>query len=186
MDAFATFTELGVRLDRVFTTAEQAWITVLLQDASTYLREDVIGQQVFPMSTATFVTWPDGGRIDLPQNPVVSVGAVTRGGVAIDFERRDSALYVDGDAETSVTFTYGYATAPEGLKRWTMVLASQLLLPLEQELGLTAGGLSSVALDDFKVAFADAGESTGISLSDRNIELIRSQYNTGSHVVGMR
>ncbi|TFD61127.1 hypothetical protein E3T43_01260 [Cryobacterium sp. Hh7] len=186
MDAFATFTELGVRLGRVFTTAEQAWITVLLQDASTYLREDVIGAQVFPQSTATFKAWPDGGRVDLPAHPVVSVGSVTRDGLAITFERRDSAVYVNGSELVEITFTYGHAAAPDGLKRWTMVLVSQVLLPLELKLGLTAGGLSSVAIDDFKAAFADAGESTGISLSDRNVEMIRRQYSTGTHVVGMR
>lgn len=186
MDAFATYADLALRLKRVFTVEEQAWVTVLLQDASTYLREDVIGLQVFPQSTSTFLAWPDGGRIDLPQHPVVSVGAVTRGGVAVAFERRDSTLYVDGDEATSVTFTYGYATAPESLKRWTCVLVSQALAPIELELGLTAGGLSSVALDDFKVAFADAGESTGITLSDRNIKLIRAQYGWGASVVGMR
>lgn len=186
MDAFATAVELGLRLDRVFTVAEQAWINVLLGDASTYLREDVIGLQVFPQTTSTFTTWPDGGRIDLPQHPVVSVGAVTRNGAAIDYERREGVLYVDGDAGTTVTFTYGFALPPEGLKRWAMVLVSQTLIPLELNLGLTVGGMSSVALDDFKASFADAGESTGMTLSDRNIALIRSKYSATAHVVGMR
>jgi len=36
--------------------------------------------------------------------------------------------------------------------------------------------LSSVALDDFKVAFADAGDLTGMTLSDRNIALLRQQF----------
>ena len=186
MDAFATYADLGLRLKRTFTLDEQPWITALLQDASTYLRGDVIGFQVFPQATSTFTAWPDGGRIDLPQHPVVSVGAVTRGGVPIVFERRDASLYVDGDEPITVTFTYGFVLPPEGLKRWACVLVSQALAPIELELGLTAGGLSSVALDDFKVAFADAGESTGITLSDRNIKMIRAQYNTGSYVVGMR
>jgi hypothetical protein len=175
-----------LRLKRVFTVDEQAWITALLQDASTYLREDVIGAQVFPQSSATFQAWPDGGRVDLPAHPVVSVGSVTRAGLPITFERRDTAVYVDGSEPVEITFTYGHALAPAGLKRWTMVLVSQVLLPLELKLGLTAGGLSSVAIDDFKAAFADAGESTGISLSDRNVEMIRRQYSTGTHVVGMR
>ena len=186
MDAFATHTDLGLRLGRVFTLDEQDWITALLQDASTYLREDVIGAQVFPQSSATFQAWPDGGRVDLPAHPVVSVGSVTRAGVAITFERRDTAVYVDGSELVEITFTYGHALAPAGLKRWTMVLVSQVLLPLELKLGLTAGGLSSVAIDDFKAAFADAGESTGLSLSGRNVEMIRRQYSTGTHVVGMR
>jgi hypothetical protein len=85
-----------------------------------------------------------------------------------------------------VTFTFGYAVAPDGLKRWTCLLVSQALVPLELNLGLSVGGLSSVALDDFKVAFADGGEATGMSLSDRNVALLRRQYGTDVHVGGSR
>ena len=186
MEAFASYGEFVTSTQRVYSVDEQFWMTTLLEDASTYLREDVIGAQVFPQSTATFQAWPDGGRVDLPASPVISVGSVTRAGLPIKFERRDSAVYVDGSELVEITFTYGFLTAPAGLKRWTMVLVSQVLVPLQLKLGLTAGGLSSVAIDDFKAAFADAGESTGISLSDRNIELIRRQYGTSTHVVGMR
>lgn len=186
MDAFATYQDLQARLNRTFTVPEQSWITTLLQDASTYLREDVIGFQVFPQSSATFDAWPSNGEVVLPQQPAQSVASVTVGATAVDFEVRDGVVYVDTDDEVTITFTYGYAVAPEGLKRWTCVLVSQALVPLELNLGLTVGGLSSVALDDFKAAFADGGEGTGMSLSDRNIALIRRQYSTDVHVGGMR
>jgi hypothetical protein len=184
--AFATYSDLSSRLNRVFTGQEEAWVTVLLEDASTYLRDDVIGQQVYPQTTSTFSTWATGGRIDLPQSPVVSVGAVTQAGVAVDFDRRDSAIYVVEDVETTVTFTFGFVSAPESLMRWACVLVSKTLIPLELNLGLTVGGLSSVALDDFKASFADAGESTGMTLSPRNVELIRDRFSRGTTVVGMR
>ena len=54
MEAFATVEEFAARLNRTFTTPEETWITTLLEDASTYLREDVIGLQVFPQESATF------------------------------------------------------------------------------------------------------------------------------------
>jgi hypothetical protein len=184
--AFATYSDLSSRLNRVFTGQEEAWVNVLLEDASTYLRDDVIGQQVYPQTTSTFSTWATGGRIDLPQSPVVSVGAVTQDGVDVDFDRRDSAIYVVEDVETTVTFTFGFESAPESLMRWACVLVSQTLIPLELNLGLTVGGLSSVALDDFKASFADAGESTGMTLSPRNVELIRDRFSRGTTVVGMR
>ena len=60
---------------------------------------------------------------------------------------------------------------------------SQALIPLEAGLGLTVGGLSSVALDDFKAAFADAGELTGMTLSDRNIRLLRESFGVSGSVV---
>ena len=187
MEAFATVEEFAARLNRTFTTEEETWITTLLEDASTFLREDVIGLQVFPQETVTFSAWPDGlGEVVLPQQPVVSVDAVELDGVEIDFEYRDGVVTVDECEEVEVTFTFGYAVAPAGLRRWACVLVSQALVPLELNLGLTVGGLSSVALDDFKAAFADGGEGTGMSLSDRNIALIRRQYATDVHVGGSR
>jgi hypothetical protein len=187
VDAFATVDDLAARLNRTFSVEEEPWITTLLEDASTYLREDVIGLQVYPQSSATFSAWPDGtGAVVLPQQPVISVDAVELDGEAIDYELRDGVVYVAACTAIDITFTYGYAVAPEGLKRWACVLVSQALVPLELNLGLTVGGLSSVAIDDFKAAFADGGESTGMSLSDRNVALIRKQYGTDVHVGGMR
>jgi hypothetical protein len=188
VDAFATYTELGVRLNRTFTVGvESAWITSLLEDASTYLRDDVLGVQVYPRAQSSFVAYPDGTRIDLPQAPVVSIDSVMRGTVAVPYVQRDNSLYVDCDDAVTVKFTYGYLMAPASLKRWAMVLVSQALIPLEQKLGLTAGGLSSIAIDDFKAAWADGGEESGITLSDRNIKLLREQFGArGSYVVGSR
>ena len=176
MDAFATYEDLGLLLNRTFTSDEQPWITALLEGASTYLRDDVLGRQIFPQSQSTFTVWPDCGRIDMPQEPVISIDDVQRDSATIAYTRRNSTIWVDRDDPVDVTFTYGYTEAPESLKRWACVLVSQALIPLEQGLGLSVGGLSSVALDDFKVAFADAGELTGVTLSDRNITLLREQF----------
>ena len=181
MDAFATYTDLEKILNRTFVVGSEAdWVTALLESASTYLREDVIGQQVYPQSTSTFKAWPEGsGVVILPQFPVQAVTAVTSAGLPVEFVWRDDHVEVDIREQVSVTFTYGYLLPPEGLKRWTYVLVSQALQLLENALGLSVGGLSSVAIDDFKLAFANAGEDTGITLSDRNIALIRRQYSTG-------
>lgn len=188
MDAFATVDQLGTALNRTFAGDEVAWVTSLLEDASTYLREDVIGQQVYPQATTSFLAWPEGsGVIVLPQSPVIAVTGVTLAGTPISFEWRDDRVTVATDKQVEVTFTYGYAAAPDGLKRWALVLVSQALQLLENQLGLSVGGLSSVAIDDFKLAFANAGEETGITLSDRNIALIRRQYSTGDvHVTDSR
>lgn len=189
MDAFATVDDLAARLNRVFSAEEEVWITTLLEDASTYLRDDVIGLQVFPQETATFTAWPDAGsEVVLPQHPVISVDAVTVGGSAVEYEERDGVVFLGSrtSEQVTVTFTFGYELAPDSLKRWTCVLVSQALLPLELNLGLTVGGLSSVALDDFRAAFADAGELSGIALSDRNIALLRRQFRGEVEVGGSR
>lgn len=187
VDAFATYEDLGLLLNREFTADEQPWITALLESASTYLRDDVLGLQVYPQSTSTFRAWPDGGRVDIPQQPLISIDLVEDAGTPLildtNYWQRDSTLTFRSDDPVDITFTYGYETAPESLKRWACVLVSQALIPLEQQLGLSVGGLSSVAIDDFKVAFADAGEMTGIALSDRNIELLREQFGVKSSYV---
>ena len=186
VEAFATYQDLEKRLNRTFTEAEQAWITTLLEDASTYLREDVIGLQVFPQSTVTFTARPANGEVVLPQQPVVEVVSVTSGGEPVSFSVEDGSVFVSGCDEVAITFTFGYEQAPEGLRRWACVLVSQALVPLEMKLGLAVGGLSSVAIDDFRVAFADGGEATGMTLTDRNVELIRAQYRGTATVVGTR
>jgi hypothetical protein len=200
VDAFASYTDLELRLNRQFSEAERPWITALLEDASTYLRDDVLGQQVYPQSTATATFWPEGGRIDIPSQPLVSIESVQRDGQNVEYVRRDNTLWVPlayarplvttatrVEAPVEVSYTYGYEEPPASLVRWTCVLVSQALLPIEANLGLTAGGLSSVQLDDFRAAFADAGEMSGIALSDRNVRLLREQFGVRqSYVVGTR
>ena len=186
MQAFATAEDLGKLLKRTFAGDEVEWITALLEAASAYLREDVIGSQVYPVAQSTFTAWPDAGRVDIPAGPLVSIDSVTRDNVAVEYQRVDNYIRVSCNDPVQIKFTYGYPEAPESLKRWACVLVSQTLVPLELKLGLTAGGLSSVAIDDFKAAFADAGEATGMNLSDRNIENLRQMFGrTGVYVVGM-
>lgn len=185
MEAFATYSDLEARLNRTFSVDERAWITTLLEDASTYLRDEVIGLQVFPQSQVTFTAFPSQFQVVLPQQPVISVDAVTRNGAPIAYTVRDGVIFLHDNEAVDVTFTFGYAVAPAGLKRWACVLVSQVLTTLELKLGLTVGGLSSVAIDDFKVSFADGGADTGMQLNDRNIALIRAQYAYGTHVVGV-
>lgn len=183
MVAFATAAELGLKLNRTFTPgAETTWIDELLADASDHLRS-VIGQQVYPQTTSEYTAYPSGGRVDLPQWPVVGVVSVLRAGAAIDYTYRPGFIIVAGDDPCDVTFTWGYATAPPELARLTCVLVSQSLLTLEAQLGLTAGGLSSVAIDDFKLAWADAGAQSGMTLTEHAEAAIKKQFGQGDILV---
>lgn len=179
MVAFATAAELGTRLNRTFTSgAETDWIDGLLADASDHLRL-VIGQQVYPQTTSEYVAYPSGGRVDLPQWPVIGIVSVERDSEAIDYTYRPGYITVDGDEACDVKFTWGYASIPPELKRLACVLVSQSLTTLEAQLGLTAGGLSSVALDDFKLAWADAGAQSGMVLTEHAEASIRRQFGQG-------
>lgn len=180
MVAFATAAELGKKLKRTFAPGyETEWIDELLSDASDHLRS-VIGQEVYPQTTSTYVAYPSGGRVDLPQWPVISVGAVERDGKAVAHTYRPGFIVVGSDEPVDVTFTWGYEVAPKELKRLACVLVSQTLIPLEAELGLSAGGLSSVAIDDFKLAWADAGEASGMSLTTHAEAAVRRAFGQGN------
>lgn len=179
--AFAVASDLGARMKRTFSGAETTWINGLLEDATAYLQGE-IGQIIHPRQSATFTEWPAAGRVDLPQHPVVSVDAVKRGGVAVPFEPRPGYVRVQGDAPVDVTFTFGYVKAPRVLESLACALVSQQLTLVEAGLGLSIGGLSSVALDDFKIAFADGGEATGLTLPKVTLDSLRRQFGRGDVV----
>ncbi len=178
MVAFATASDLGARMKRTFTGAEATWVDHLLADATAYLQAE-IGQLVAPRKTATFTAWPSSGWVDLPQWPVVSVDAVERDGVPVEFDERPGMIRVSGDSKVDVTFTYGHAEVPRNLESIACALVSQQLTLVEAGLGLSIGGLSSVALDDFKIAFADGGDSTGLTLPKVTIDSLRRQFGRG-------
>ena len=182
MVAFASPDDLASRLNRTFTGAEEEWVSVLLEDASAFLRE-AIGQQVYPGQQTTYTGYPSAGREDLPQWPIVSVDAVERDGVAVDYDYRPGYILVSCDDPVDVTFTWGYSTVPRELVGLACVLVSQALIPLEAQLGLSVGGLSSVALDDFKLAWADGGEGSGMTLTKHAEASIVKQFGQGGITV---
>lgn len=179
MTAFATAPDLAKRLHRTFAAGDESeWIDELLEDASAFLRAE-IGQEVFPRTTSTYTAYPTNGREDLPQIPVLAVTAVTRDGQNIPFTVRPGLVHVDGDEPCDVTFTWGYENPPRELTRVACVLVSQTLLPLEAQLGLTAGGLSSAQIDEFRIAWADAGEQSGMAIPERLLTRLRRTYGRG-------
>lgn len=184
MTAFATHANLAARMKRVFTADEQAWVTVLLEDAASFLRGCMGRAAVYPVTTSTFAAWPLGGRVDLPQPFVVSVDSVERDDEPLDFTRREDTVYVNGDDECAVTFTYGLAAPPDDLVGLNCALVSGQIGLVEADLGLQIGGLSSVALDDFKIAFADGGALTGLALPDTQLRYLREAYGSTGWVLG--
>lgn len=179
MDAFATYSDLEARLNKTFTSDERAWIAILLEDASTYLREDVIGFQIYPQDTVTFSSRPKNCEVFIPQLPIVEIVSVQRSAVDVPYTEGDNYIKVHGDDPVDITFTFGYAVPPEGLSRWACVLVSETLLALQLELGLTFGGLTSIQIDDFRASF-QVNYPGGMQLDARNVQELRRQY--GSNI----
>ncbi len=186
MVAFATVTDLQTATGRTFYGTELAQVEWLLDAATTYLR-DIIGQNVYPQQAATFTAWPSHHRrIELPFQPLISIDSVSRAGIDVQYEWEGTGYLRILDSvpgPVDVTVTVGYAQIPPGLIRWAIVLAAQALTMVGLGLGPTAGGLSSLAIDDFRVAFADAGGFTGLNLPDRDIDRLRTQFAADSAVV---
>lgn len=183
MTAFATVEDLEALLKTSFTGADRTQVEALLEAASGHLRF-VIGQDVYPTTTSTYVAYPSFGREDLPQWPVVDGSiTVTRDGVPVEFRYRPGFIMVRGDDPVDVTFTWGVAEAPEELKRLTLVLSAQALQMFETTGVLSAGGLASLAIDDFRAAFADGGAETGIALTPHAERSIRRRFGRGDVIV---
>jgi hypothetical protein len=181
--SFATFEQFAARTKRTFTDEEKPLIEALLEDASTYLR-DVIGADLYPRRTVTATLWPSvDGTVTLPR-PVHGITSVTRDGRAVDYSRADDVTLCGvGSGPVEATFDYGFTDPPAELTRWTITLAFQALVAVELELGVTGAGLSSLGVDDFRASFADGGEHTGITLSDRNADRLRRSFGGASFVV---
>lgn len=159
---FATLSQLQERLDDVDPVKGQR----ALEDASAHLRDDVIGAQVWPVAVMTYTVQASGeAGLWLPPGPVTVLSAtlVPHGGastpVALDL------LHVDDHGRlarahgllwcgpVTLTVQVGYATPPDGLVRWTLVLAAQQLAMGDAALlGSTSGG--TVAVDDFRTAWS--------------------------------
>jgi hypothetical protein len=178
MTAFATVADLEALLKTTYVGDDIAQVEALLDAASGHLRF-VIGQDVFPVTTSTYTAYPTFGREDLPQWPVVEVVSVQSGGASVPFKYRPGYIMVAGDEPVDVTFTWGVAEAPAELKRLTLVLAAQALQMFETTGALSAGGLSSLAIDDFRAAFADGGAETGISLSPHAEKSLKKAFGRG-------
>lgn len=185
MEAFATPKDLADRMKRTFTPEEQAWVATLLGDAAAFLR-GVAGASIYPVQTSTFTAYPMGGRVDMPQSYIVSIGPVKLADTetAVNFARFEDSIYVYSTATIDITFTYGLAEAPADLVGLNCGIVSGQIGLVEADLGLQIGGLSSVALDDFKIAFADGGAGTGLTLPVPQLQYIHDTYGTSGWVVG--
>lgn len=185
MEAFATFSDLATRLQRDFTPVEQGWVTALLQDAADFMR-GVMRNQVYPSQQSTYIAYPAAGWVRLPQSYVRSVDSVTRAGSNVQWVQDGDSIRVSCNDPVTVKFTYGLDTPPSDLVGINCALAAQMMLTIEAGIGLTAGGLSSIAIDDYKASFADGGIGTGLSMTAATRTYLEDHYGSTSWVVGNR
>lgn len=185
--AFATPEQLAARLGRAVwppASVELVRVQELLGDASAHLRS-VIGWQVSPPANVTTRVPYGTTSLRLPGAPVTAVVSVVLDGVAVPASSYTlEEGYLDGvPSGAVVTYTVGYATAPRDLVSWTCVLVSQALSALEDLGALGGGGVSSIAIDDFRKAWAEGGDGAGFVLPARVEDKLRAAYGSGGAFV---
>ena len=189
--AFATAADLARRLGQELWTdgLELGRVDELLLDASDHLR-GIVGWQVWPPTNVTErVPSTIASGLALPGAPVTAVTSVVLHGTTLPssaYELHDGLLGFGGawPSGAVVTYTVGYAEPPRELVKWTCVLTSQALSALEELGALGGGGVSSVAIDDFRKAWADGGDGAGFSLPARVEEKLRARFGTSVYVTG--
>lgn len=192
MTPFATVADVATRLQRNFDSAATAAVEAMIEDATAYLRDEVIGCHVAPTVTSTITvhrTDDLGGGVRLPGPPILSVDAVTRDGHDIAHRWDGEHLAVDWGADchpdpVQVTYTHGYATVPHNLRTWTIVLVAQAIADVEELGTIGRGGAASFSIDDYRKAWApsETGD-VGYTLPPKVRDRLRSTYGGGAHVL---
>jgi hypothetical protein len=187
MAGFATVADLQARTKVVYAGADIDWVETLLDDASAHLR-DILGWRVFPAAQVTYTTKVWAGAFHLlPIQPVVSVDSISiPDATALMYDVYDGGFATNCNGLATITFTAGYPTAPKSLVSWCCVLAAQAIEAVTKLGMLSNGGLSSVAIDDFKMVWSQSPETGlgGYTLPDRVVAQLRASYGTTVFVTG--
>ena len=184
MASFATVADLEKATKKTFTGQDIAWVTELLEQASGHLRT-IIGWQVFPPATMTYRTRVKACEFyQLPVQPASLVSVVVDG-TTVTTDDYDGGFEPERGGTATVTFTAGYSSCPPDLKSWTVVLASQVMDVVTKLGMLSSGGLSSVAIDDFKMVWTQTGENTaGYGIPDAVAVRLKEAYGASAYVTG--
>lgn len=180
MTPFATSQQVETSMGRVFTVQEHAQVTGWLEEASDFVRDVAGGEAIYPRGQSTYTDWVLHGRIRVPFRFLVSVDAVTEDGEPVTYREFENRLLFTPDLEghkLQLTVTTGLPTAPTLLRSYVIGMVEKRMTLTEMGVGVQFGGLSSVALEDFKVAFADGGDKAGfLSLPTHSTDLIRRRF----------
>lgn len=182
---FATLADLEKALKRSFTGADIAWANDLLAQASDHLREEVLGWQVYPPATGSYQTQIKCGCFySLPSQPATLTQVLMlQDQTTATVDEFDGGFVPDKSGIARITFTFGYAAAPPILRSWTLVLAGQLVENITKLGLLTADGLSSVAIDDFKIVWQQQGAG-GFGIPAHAVEALQRSFGQPVAVTG--
>lgn len=189
-DQLATPQDLASLLQLDYTTlsATQQATMAMLVEMATGLIQDVAGQRIIQITDTAVIDVMDWSAwLDLPQKPINAVATVLLDGVAItDWVLRSQRLFrLVGwqtqfltPAQATVTYTHGLAPGAQYLQT-----ARLMCLSLGQVgYGRPNPTVSSEAIDDYKVTYADALARMVDSMTEFMAERIRNAYGASAYV----
>jgi hypothetical protein len=185
MASFATVADLQTATKKTYTGQDITWVTELLEQASAHLRT-ILGWQVYPPTAMTYRTRIRACEFyPLPVQPATLTSVVLTDGTVVVTDHFDGGFEPETGGTAVVTFTAGYAAAPPDLKSWTIVLASQVIDVVSKLGMLSSGGLSSVAIDDFKMVWSQTGENTaGYGVPETVAARLKESFGSSAYVTG--
>lgn len=185
MVSFATVADLQTATKKTYTGTDVAWVTELLEQASAHLRT-ILGWQVYPPMVMSYRTRIKAyGFYPLPVQPATLTSVVLTDGTTVETDTFDGGFEPVKGGTAVVTLTAGYAASPTDLKSWTVVLTSQVIDVVTKLGMLSSGGLSSVAIDDFKMVWTQTGENTaGYGVPDAVAARLKEAYGSSAYVTG--
>jgi len=189
-DQLATPADLAalLQLDYASLSAAQQATLAMLVEMATGLIQDVAGQRIVQVTDTAVIDVMDWSVwLDLPQKPISSVATIVLDGTTItDWFIRGQRLFRRVGwqttwlvpAQAKVTYTHGYATGSQYLQVGRLACLS---------LGQVGYGhpnpaVTSEAIDDYKVTFAEAMARMVDSFTEFMKERIRNAYGTPAYV----
>lgn len=142
--SLASLEDVVALLGRDLTTAEEGRATAVLAKASALFRREA-GQTFTPGSSRVRLK-VNGGRVYLPERPVVDVTSVTDDDdSAVEFTRRGQWLDTCRRSHEFVTVAYDHGGEVPDLVRWTLAEIAKKILTLAPEAEQGAASVSRTA-----------------------------------------
>ena len=180
MTAFATVSDYEKRAGAVPDDLKPL-VETGLEDAAAELR-DLIGQEVWPRREISVTLTPgSGGRVFLPQIPVIEVASVVdRNGNDVEVLEQDGASVTVGRCvgPVTVTYTFGYEDPPLTLVKESCAMVATTMRDLDLGVGAT-GDVQTVAIDDFRITF----KQVAIELLRHHEKQLQKRYGNKSRAI---
>lgn len=153
MTALATVEDFEHVSGQPVDPADIPRVTRLLEMASDTVRSYT--SQRLSRETATQTLRADGGRVWLPQRPVVEIVDVQVDGQTVGYVRCGDTLHLDVDVcDVEVTYTFGFDPVPGEVAATVALLAARL--------AVNGAGVKQESVGSYSVTYA-SGDAGGLT-----------------------